>query len=323
MKLILKAYSSPSDVVAEFFQNTDDFGASHLLFALSDSTYDRKKVVDQRCEALQGPALYICSSKPLEEEDIKRMQKVGGSAKSHDFQSTGRFGIGMNVMYRYSDCPQLLANGRLHFFDLQKRFVARQGKRGRKFRIEELQEFFPDSVAPFEDFHLYPVIFRLPLRTEQSRLGESVDVSSVQSDLRCAQKQAPSMLLFSKSMRRIRFSGPSDFTASHEAVMDEAQEQKHTEFFESLPKTLADLDQLGEDAEDRQLCVKKRIVSQLGGKDHDREWVVAHTVASSKNLLDICAALFAEPLGDALLPLAAAAAPLDDKDSQGRTLGQG
>ena len=77
VELILKDYSSPSDVVAEFFQNTDDFGASHLVFALSDTTYDGKKVVDQRCEALQGPALYICSSKPLEEEDIKEDAEGG------------------------------------------------------------------------------------------------------------------------------------------------------------------------------------------------------------------------------------------------------
>ena len=35
VELILKDYSSPSDVVAEFFQNTDDFGASRTLCLLS------------------------------------------------------------------------------------------------------------------------------------------------------------------------------------------------------------------------------------------------------------------------------------------------
>ena len=312
--LILKDYSSPSDVVAEFFQNTDDFGASELVFFLSDTTYGKKKLVDHRCKALQGPALYICSNKPLGEMDIKRMQKVGGSAKIRDFGSTGRFGIGMNVMYRYSDCPQLLANGRLHFFDLDKKFVAQnQGKRGRQFRIEKLQEFFPDSIAPFEEtMTQYQVVFRLPLRTKTSRLGDCIDLSSVQSDLEVAQNQAPAMLLFSKWIRKISFQGSTDST--YEAVMDEESETKHQEFFMSLPKTLEEIVH----GEEQNLCVKKRVSVLQDGVQTSREWTVAHTLSLSQSLVDLCTRRFDDALGDALLPLAAAAAPLDNDDSDGR-----
>lgn len=53
-------------------------------------------------------------------EDIARMQCVGHSKKRLDFGSSGRFGVGLNVMYRYCDCPQLLANNALHYFDLTR-----------------------------------------------------------------------------------------------------------------------------------------------------------------------------------------------------------
>lgn len=282
VKLILKDYSSQSDVVAEFFQNTDDFGASKLEFFLFDEAYDKEEVVDQRSGALQGPALYICSSKPLKDEDIKQMQRIGRSAKNLDFASTGRFGIGMNVMYRYSDCPQLLANGSLHFFDLMRKFVARNdGKRGRQFKIEKLEEFFPDSIAPFEGLmDQYPVVFRLPLRTCKSELGEGVELSSVQDDLRIADSQAPTMLLFAKWIKQISFQGLGGMIGDHKACIDaEAEERAHQDFFTSLPRKLEEISE----GEDKKLCVKKRIISQSvqSGTENvfERSWVIVHTLA--------------------------------------------
>lgn len=268
--------------MAEFFQNTDDFGASKLEFFLFDEAYDKEEVVDQRSGALQGPALYICSSKPLKDEDIKQMQRIGRSAKNLDFASTGRFGIGMNVMYRYSDCRQLLANGSLHFFDLMRKFVARNdGKRGRQFKIEKLEEFFPDSIAPFEGLmDQYPVVFRLPLRTCKSELGEGVELSSVQDDLRIADSQAPTMLLFAKWIKRISFQGLGGMIGDHKACIDaEAEERAHQDFFTSLPRKLEEISE----GEDKKLCVKKRIISQSvqSGTENvfERSWVIVHTLA--------------------------------------------
>ena len=221
VKLILKDYNDKSDVVTEFVQNTDDFGATELTFVLSDEKFGAKRVVDSRCAALQGNAIYILSNKELREEDIKRMQRVGRSAKSVDFASTGRFGVGMNVFYRYSDCPQLFANGRIHFFDLTRNFVAKTNEtRGKQFNRGKLEEMFPDSVQPFHSYiDDYPVVFRLPLRTRKSELGEKVELASVENDLRAVSANAFSMLLFAKSLQKLRFQGPRGVVTEHTAVM--------------------------------------------------------------------------------------------------------
>ena len=119
-KLIWRDYSGKSDVVAEFVQNTDDFGATEVRFELSNQKFGKERVVDLRCAALQGPVLYILFTKELREEDTKHMQRVARSAKGFDFASAGRFGVGMNAMYRYSDCLQLFAHGHLDACDLTR-----------------------------------------------------------------------------------------------------------------------------------------------------------------------------------------------------------
>ena len=292
VRLILKDYDSSSDVVAEFAQNTDDFGASKLSFILCDKTFEKEKLVDERCGDLQGPALYICSCKPLQEEDIKRMQRVGSSAKRLDFASIGRFGVGMNVMYRYTDCPQLYANGRLHFFDLTRKYVAADQKRGRKFKREELQARFPDSFAPFSDFVAeYPVVFRLPLRLKKSDLGEAMEVDSVQRDLPTVFQRASSMLLFTKSLKDISFRGLCGVKAEHKVLMDDQTQRDQKDFWSSLPSQLSEIFP----GQDKKLCIYKSITSQFGAAAAEqRSWVVAHTLAlSSESLCRIQSELFA------------------------------
>eukprot|EP00438_Fugacium_kawagutii_P004392 Skav206466 [mRNA] locus=scaffold2787:30866:31687:- [translate_table: standard] len=254
------------------------------------------------------------------------MQRVGKSAKGFDFASTGRFGVGMNVMYRYSDCPQLFANGRLHFFDLARNFVAKGSeKRGKCFNKEKLEEMFPDSVQPFQSYlDKYPVVFRLPLRTQKSQLGEGVDIATVQEDLRATSSKADSMLIFAKWLTTIRFQIPRGIVAEHRtAIDDETQSRQHAQFFAALPKELNEV----QNGADEEICVTKRISSKhfpgCSQRISERKWVVAYTLGFSLgDLRQLCMDYFHSALGGALLPLAAAAAPLDNGESEGRMLGR-
>jgi len=151
VKQLLQEYGEGADLVKEFIQNADDAEGGSLTFIIQAETFGTERVVDPRTAALQGASLYVCSDKPLSQQDISWMQRVGYSKKRQEFSSSGRFGVGMNVMYRYCDCPQLLANASLHFFDLTRSFVSQPGlRRGRKFSDDKLCQNFPDSIAPFE-----------------------------------------------------------------------------------------------------------------------------------------------------------------------------
>ncbi|CAE7535966.1 SACS, partial [Symbiodinium necroappetens] len=312
VSLVLKDYNEQSDVVAEFLQNTDDHGAKRLVFLLSDRSFSKEKLVDERCRALQGPALYICSDKALEPRDIERMQRVGCSSKRMDFHSTGRFGVGLNVMYRYSDCPQLLANDRVHFFDLRRAFVAKdRERRGKQFQVDSLKTSFPDSFTPFEDYrHRFPVVFRLPLRRQRSDLGEACSLAAVRQELSDVSVDAGSMLLFAKSVRELMFEDAGRLVAKHTVSFLHGSEERHDAFIKSLPCTVAELqDQIASRATD--VTVVKRMTSQRAANVVKRKWIVAYSLAaSSSKLKELSKKMFDHVLGLAVLPVAAAAAPL-------------
>ena len=55
--------------------------------------------------------------------------------------SGGGLALGLDMMFRYSDCPQLLTRGCLHYFDVLQGFVTRPGAgRGRTFTTKLLEE---------------------------------------------------------------------------------------------------------------------------------------------------------------------------------------
>ena len=110
----------------------------------------------------------------------------------------------------------------------------------------------------------------------------------------------------------------------HTAVIDDQVErQQHQEFFASLPDGLSQV----KHSSDKEVYVAKRISSKSFSSAHaprtsERKWVVAYTLAFSLgSLRALCVDHFNSALGGALLPLGAAAAPLDNKKSEGRTLG--
>ncbi|CAE7906641.1 SACS [Symbiodinium microadriaticum] len=322
VKLLLDDYSSQSDVVAEFFQNADDHGAASLTFILCDQQHPDEKIVDGRSKGLQGPALYICSDKELSNEDIRHMQRVGRSSKRWDFRSTGRFGIGLNVMYKYSDCPQLLANGYLHFFDLSRCFVARDGqRRGKRFQVERLKDRFADTLAPFKgQFEKYAVVFRLPLRVERSELAEKCSYGDAERDLRSVAEGADSMLFFAQSIKSLSFLAKGCTIARHSVTFPEESDE---ELLENFLTTLPDSkEEATGEGEDRQLTVVKRLRSDTGtpATSRQRDWVVAYTLKlSSQRLRMLSRDIYEEVHGSALLPMGAAAAPLlTSEESSGR-----
>ena len=67
------------------YQNCDDAGAAKVLFLLDCGSYDATSVLTPEAAALQGPALILASSKPLDDGDLLRILRLGDSEKRKDF----------------------------------------------------------------------------------------------------------------------------------------------------------------------------------------------------------------------------------------------
>eukprot|EP00928_Gymnodinium_smaydae_P095838 TRINITY_DN8323_c0_g2_i1.p1 TRINITY_DN8323_c0_g2~~TRINITY_DN8323_c0_g2_i1.p1 ORF type:complete len:4833 (+),score=938.40 TRINITY_DN8323_c0_g2_i1:126-14624(+) len=308
VKQLLQEYGESADLVKEFVQNSDDAGATSLTFIVDEESFGTETIIDPRVGALQGPAVYICSDKPLTDEDIANMQRVGASKKRLDFSSSGRFGVGLNVMYRFCDCPQLLANNCLHYFDLTRGHVAQPGgRRGRKFSRDAFRGNFPDSYAPFEGEVVgkFPTVFRLALRTENSDLGLAYDIPSVVEELQQAACQADKMLLFARNLSRLEFYSGSDLMVAYQSEVKDMQGQ--AEFFKGLPSTPMQL------KPGRLLShlTHISITSETQESSQTAEWAITHRVGvTDDTMLKVLRQQFDKPGGVALFPHGAAAVRL-------------
>jgi len=316
---LLQEYGDSADLVKEFVQNADDAGAESLAFFIQDESHGTERVVDSRTASLQGPALYVCCDNPLTSEDIVRMQNVGRSKKRLDFSSSGRFGVGMNVMYRYCDCPQLLANSRLHYFDLTRSYVSQPGmSRGRKFTTDKLKANFPDSFAPFENSMAgkFPTVFRLALRTERSDLGLKQDFEKVAEELANSAKIAEKMLLFTKKLTRLEFYKGEELIAAVQATTQKEDEYKA--WFDSIPKSPLDLT-LGKILSHR---ATKMITITKPGEETTAEWAIAHRIGiTEEKMLEVLKEQLERPFGVALYPHGACAVkikPFEEEHRSGR-----
>jgi hypothetical protein len=236
IKGLLRDYNGPADVLVEHWQNSDDAGAERILFCIDSTTYGTDNLVDDRAKTLQGPALVLASSHPLEEADIMAMQRLGASGKSDRFGTVGRFGVGLNCMYHIADAFTLLANDALHVFDPMQIAVTRGNETGKKYGYSKLKSLFPDMLEPFA--HLcaeWPTVFRLPLRTISSAFGKSNSPKQIKTLLTTFFRESNASLLFSKHVRCVQFKSSNALLAQIERSCE------NTTMMQELPSTIAEV----------------------------------------------------------------------------------
>eukprot|EP00398_MALV-I-01_sp_L67-1_P000950 gene950-874_t len=244
------------DSAQEILKHADDFGTDRVLFLLDETSYSTNSIVDERTKDLQGPALIIAFSKPVSSYDIQKMQQLPSSKKNSDYSTSGYSSLGVNAMYTFSDCPQLLANGALHFFDVQRKFVAKHFQpRGKRYEANALESLFQDTMAPFRflDTTRYPTIFRLPLRRVASTLGSPVNLSFQQLRSVVGGRQA---LIFARNvcsvslMRQHGNEPPSSFR------VEKLHRAEH-----HLPRTIEEIHNLEDHPVSRAYSIEMHITS--------------------------------------------------------------
>ena len=323
IKQLLNEYEGKEDIFREFFQNTDDHGSSELHFVLDTRSFDSEQLVDTRARHLQGPALLVCSTKELTDEDIARMQRLGRSSKRRDAETVGRYGVGMCSMYHFSDCPQLLANNALHCFDPMRRFVARdgKGKPGRKYSVPKLEKDFPHMLVPFADYmgdDKYKAVFRLPLRLWPSYFGNRVEPDRVKESLKEFGASADLLLLFSRHVSQVGVSlfrdGADDYGYLHSVTAaDETDEPAvKARVAELLAGNLAAPDASGGSSVTTRLKITTHEGDKKSGTSTIRTWVVSHSLSRDPSILEAARRLQEGVQAMALQPHGAAALCLED-----------
>ena len=184
---ILRDYPFDITVLKELLQNADDAKATKMYVILDKRTHGNTRVISERWNELQGPALLVWNNREFTEEDLIGIQKLGLGSKRSDTESIGQYGIGFNVVYHLTDCPSFITGGEtMCVLDPHCRYAPgadgrKPGRRYDRLKRNKFWDKFPDLKPAYlqgglddgaPDFSSGS-LFRFPLRCTAELLKSS------------------------------------------------------------------------------------------------------------------------------------------------------
>ena len=219
---ILRNYPEGTAVLKELVQNADDAGARIVSFCLDCRSHGIEKLADEALQEFQGPSLLAYNDAIFTDEDFKSIQRIGDSLKktAESKAKIGRFGIGFNAVYHWTDLPSFVSSKYLVMLDPQAAFLpnvnpSNPGKMVDWIGDTSVLDKFRDQFLPYEGHAglnfkkpFDGTLFRLPLRTtkqaETSMLSKrALSVDDALELLEHLRIEASAMLLFLKSVENI------------------------------------------------------------------------------------------------------------------------
>ncbi|KAL4347431.1 hypothetical protein GQ457_17G023690 [Hibiscus cannabinus] len=175
LKHILEMYADGPGVLFELVQNAEDARASEVIFLLDKTQYGTSSILSPEMADWQGPALYCFNDSVFSPQDLYAISRIGQESKLEKPFAIGRFGLGFNCVYHFTDIPAFVSGENIVMFDphasnLPGISPSHPGLRI-KFVGRKVLEQFPDQFSPFLYFgcdlqQFFPgTLFRFPLRS--------------------------------------------------------------------------------------------------------------------------------------------------------------
>ena len=181
---ILEGYRMQSDVFNELIQNSDDAGASCVKILFDYTTHPARTVLQENMEEIHGPAMYLFNNAKFTERDFESILKLSSCNKLSDTEKIGRFGVGFNAVYNFTDCPSFVSGDSVQIFDPLQRYVSKfsadAGIRLRFANDVNAVETFNDQFRVYQDIFDCDILnqkkydytlFRLPFRLQRNKLS--------------------------------------------------------------------------------------------------------------------------------------------------------
>ncbi|KAL0374331.1 UNVERIFIED_CONTAM: Sacsin [Sesamum radiatum] len=175
LRHILEMYADGPAVLFELVQNAEDAGASNVTFLLDKTHYGTSSLLSPEMGDWQGPALYCFNDSIFSPQDLYAISRIGQESKLEKPFAIGRFGLGFNCVYHFTDIPAFVSGENIVMFDphacnLPGISPTHPGL-GLNLRAEKSLEQFPDQFSPFLHFGCdlqrpFPgTLFRFALRS--------------------------------------------------------------------------------------------------------------------------------------------------------------
>ncbi|CAN0888331.1 SACS [Linum grandiflorum] len=184
LKHILEMYADGPGILFELVQNAEDAGASEVTFLLDKTQYGTSSVLSPEMADWQGPALYCFNDSVFTPQDLYAISRIGQESKLEKPFAIGRFGLGFNCVYHFTDVPTFVSGENIVMFDPHANNLPGISPSHPGLRIKyvgkNILEQFPDQFSPFLHFgcdlqNPFPgTLFRFPLRSSNVALRSQI-----------------------------------------------------------------------------------------------------------------------------------------------------
>ena len=113
LKHIIDAYADGPGILYELIQNADDAGATEVALCLDTTPYGTSSLMGPRMAAWQGPSLLCFNDSVFSASDLHNISRIGQDSKLASAATTGRFGLGFNAVYHFTDVPSFVSGEHL------------------------------------------------------------------------------------------------------------------------------------------------------------------------------------------------------------------
>ena len=189
-----------------------------MALLLDETTHGDASLLSPAMRQWQGPSLLCYNDAQFTPQDFRNICSIGSNSKLASAEAIGRFGLGFNAVYHFTDVPSFVSGDHIVYFDPHAESLpgATAQNPGLKIRFvgAGYLEQFPDQFSPYCAFgndmdKPFPgTLFRFPLRTAEAAASsklrqEAYGPDAVRGLLDSIHARAAEILLFLKNVRSL------------------------------------------------------------------------------------------------------------------------
>ena len=276
IRKLVEDYATSSDIFKELLQNADDAGATEVKFLIDWRQHPTSSLLADELQAWQGPALLAYNNSVFSDQDFQHICELAAETKMKDPYKTGRFGVGFCATYHITDLPSFISRHYFTVFDPHTMYLGERvsaDEPGMRIDLIENQEdlnVYADQFQPYNgmfgcDIFALPeqgfqgTLFRFPFRcpdtARKSKIcREVVNRRRVENLLHCFREEAPHLLLFLKSVRKVSLSVLEERATSPSEMVTIVDVQKTCEREVRDRMALIEAHMKGRSTEDTSVC---------------------------------------------------------------------